>query len=103
LPLYIRFFRFGGLYVGEFAERGREVNVRVDGQLIVNGIDQMVQALDGVRLAYALEDIVAGYVEDGRLVQVLQTGARASRATTCTIQAAGSVTGVCAGESPRLF
>lgn len=50
---------YGGLYVWEFAESGRELSVRVDGQLIVNGIDQMLHALDGVGLAYALEDIVA--------------------------------------------
>ena len=51
---------YGGLYVWEFAEGGRELSMRVDGQLIVNGIDQMLHAaLDGVGLAYALEDIVA--------------------------------------------
>lgn len=44
----------------EFAEGGRELSVRVDVQLIVNGIDQMLHAaLDGVGLAHALEDIVA--------------------------------------------
>jgi DNA-binding transcriptional LysR family regulator len=68
----LRMPTYGGLYVWEFAEGERELNVRVDGQLIVNGIDQMVQAaLDGVGLAYALEDIVAAHVAQGRLVQVL--------------------------------
>lgn len=81
----------GGLYVWEFAEGGRELSVRVDGQLIVNGIDQMLHAaLDGVGLAYALEDVVAEYVAVSAWCKCCTTDARASPATACTFRAAAS-------------
>ncbi|CAO3424395.1 LysR family transcriptional regulator [Azospirillum doebereinerae] len=63
----------GGLYVWEFEEEGREIKVRVDGQLTFSNIfDLLDAALDGFGLGYIPEDIILPYVADGRLVRVLQ-------------------------------
>lgn len=64
---------FGGLYAWEFEENGREIKIRVDGQLVFNNIFASLDAtLDGFGLAYIPEEIVLPYVADGRLVRVLQ-------------------------------
>ncbi len=63
----------GGLYAWEFAVNGREIRIRVDGQLVFNNILHVLQAaLDGFGLAYMPEEIVLPYVKEGRLVRVLQ-------------------------------
>jgi DNA-binding transcriptional LysR family regulator len=68
----IRLPTSGGLYVWEFEKRGRELNVRVEGQLTVNGLDEQVSAaLAGFGVAFVLEDAIAAHVRDGRLVRVL--------------------------------
>ena len=62
----------GGLYAWEFEKKGRELNVRVDGQLIFNTASLMLKAaLDGHGLVYLTEGQVAPYLADGRLVRVL--------------------------------
>lgn len=62
----------GGLYVWGFAQDGREVKVRVEGPLIFNTIDLILEAaLDGFGLAYLPMDQVAQHLESGRLVSVL--------------------------------
>lgn len=62
----------GGLYAWEFEKKGRELNVRVDGQLIFNTASLMLRAaLDGHGLVYLTEGQVAPYLADGRLVRVL--------------------------------
>jgi DNA-binding transcriptional LysR family regulator len=62
----------GGLYAWEFEKGGRELRVRLDGQLVFNGTPPMVDAaLAGFGLAYLPEDVVAGDLAEGRLVQVL--------------------------------
>lgn len=70
-------FRFpssGGLYAWEFEEDGREIRIRVDGQLAFNNIFNSLEAtLDGFGLAYIPEEIILPYVADGRLVRVLRT------------------------------
>jgi DNA-binding transcriptional LysR family regulator len=64
----------GALYAWEFEEDGREIKVRVDGQLAFNNtFDALEAALDGFGLAYIPEEIILPYVEEGRLVRVLQT------------------------------
>jgi DNA-binding transcriptional LysR family regulator len=51
----------------------RNVQVRVDGQLVFNNVYQMVEAaLAGFGLAYVPQDLVAPHVEAGRLVPVLE-------------------------------
>lgn len=70
----LRFPRTGGLYAWELEKRGREVNVRVDGQLTCDDVGMIRRfALDGFGLAYLMEDSVKEDVERGELVTVLDT------------------------------
>lgn len=62
----------GGLYAWEFEKDGREMRVRVDGQLIFNGTAPMIEAArSGLGLAYVPADTVRDDLEAGLLVQVL--------------------------------
>jgi len=62
----------GGLYAWEFEKDGRELRVRVEGQLVFNGTRPMLDAaLAGFGLAYLPEDQVQPYLAEGRLVRVL--------------------------------
>jgi DNA-binding transcriptional LysR family regulator len=62
----------GGLYAWEFKKAGRELRVRVEGQLVLNGTGPMLDAaLAGFGLAYLPEDTVQPYLADGRLVRAL--------------------------------
>jgi DNA-binding transcriptional LysR family regulator len=62
----------GGLYAWEFEQGGRELKVRVEGQLVFNNVALRLNAvLAGFGLAYLPEDQVQGYVADGRLIRVL--------------------------------
>jgi DNA-binding transcriptional LysR family regulator len=69
----IRLPTYGGLFPWDLARRGRETNVRVEGQLIVNhsGL-RLASVLDGLGLAYVPEDQVLSYIANGRLVRVLE-------------------------------
>src|SRR3954453_20415972 len=63
----------GGNHPWEFEQRGREVNVRVDGQLAVNSVHQARSAaLDGIGLAYLPDDMVKDDIEKKRLVRLLE-------------------------------
>jgi DNA-binding transcriptional LysR family regulator len=62
----------GGLYPWEFDKDGRELRVRVEGQLVFNNSGLMLNAaLDGLGLAYLPEEQVQPYLDDGQLVHVL--------------------------------
>jgi len=62
----------GGLYAWEFEQGGRELRVRVEGQLVFGTIALILQAaLDGFGLAYLPEDQVQAHLADGRLVRML--------------------------------
>jgi DNA-binding transcriptional LysR family regulator len=62
----------GGLYAWEFEKGGRELNVRVEGQLVFNGTAPMLDAaLAGLGLAYLPEDDVQAHLSSGRLVRML--------------------------------
>jgi DNA-binding transcriptional LysR family regulator len=62
----------GSVYRWEFTERGKEFEIGVNGRLLVNDADLMLDAaLDGLGLAYLLETSVAEHVRAGRLVTVL--------------------------------
>lgn len=62
----------GGLYAWEFEKNGRELRVRVDGQLVFNATGQIVNAaLDGLGLGYVPEAAVASHVAKGKLRRVL--------------------------------
>jgi DNA-binding transcriptional LysR family regulator len=69
----LRFPTLGGLYAWEFDQDGRAINVRVEGQLIVNDIALALHAArDGLGIAYLPEDYVLRDSCEGRLTQVLQ-------------------------------
>lgn len=62
----------GGLYAWEFQKGGRELKVRVDGQLTFNTTAQMLAAaLAGCGLTYVPEGLVQPHVAKGRLRRVL--------------------------------
>lgn len=68
----LRFPTLGGLYAWEFEKAGRALNVRVEGQLVVNDIAlARLGALGGAGLAYLPEDYVLPHVEAGELQRVL--------------------------------
>jgi DNA-binding transcriptional LysR family regulator len=68
----IRLPTYGGVYVWEFEKGGRELRVRVEGQLVFNNIAlRLKAALAGLGLAYLPEDQVQPHLADGRLVRVL--------------------------------
>jgi DNA-binding transcriptional LysR family regulator len=68
----IRFPTYGGLYAWEFEKDGRELKVRVEGQLVFNTIAlRLNAALAGHGLAYLPEDQVQAHIAAGRLVRAL--------------------------------
>ena len=63
----------GGLYAWEFEKGGRELKVRVEGQLVFNATAQILNAaLAGFGLAYVPEEQVQPHLAKGRLVRVLE-------------------------------
>ncbi|QRM55091.1 LysR family transcriptional regulator [Sinorhizobium sp. BG8] len=63
----------GVLSAWRFIERGREVRVHVDGPLVFNTIDLILDAaLDGLGLAYMPLDQVTDHLATGRLIRVLE-------------------------------
>jgi DNA-binding transcriptional LysR family regulator len=68
----IRLPTYGGVYPWEFEKGGREVKVRVEGQLVFNtAAPRLEAALAGFGLAYLPEDQARPYLADGRLIRVL--------------------------------
>ncbi|AJG23612.1 LysR family transcriptional regulator [Cupriavidus basilensis] len=62
----------GGIFVWDFQRRGKQLNVRVDGQLIFNTSHNIVEAaLAGLGIASLPEEEFAPHIEEGRLVRVL--------------------------------
>ncbi|MDE1918952.1 MAG: LysR family transcriptional regulator [Sphingomonadales bacterium] len=71
--LNLRFPTYGGLYAWEFEKDGRALNVRVEGQMTINDTSLALQAaLDGLGIAYLVEDMVLPLVAEGRLIRVLE-------------------------------
>jgi DNA-binding transcriptional LysR family regulator len=69
----IRLPTYGGLFPWDLEHNGREVNVRVEGQLIFNNIGlRLSSALQGLGLAYMPEDQALPFISDGRLIRVLE-------------------------------
>jgi DNA-binding transcriptional LysR family regulator len=69
----VRLPTHGGLLPWDFKKGTRELNVRVEGQLTLNGFPQVVDAaLAGMGLAFVLEDVVQRHIADGRLQRVLE-------------------------------
>ncbi len=68
----LRLPTFGNLYAWEFEKGGRELKVRVEGQLVFSGVSQIIQAArDGFGLAFVPADMVQADVAKGRLKRVL--------------------------------
>src|SRR5687768_16942023 len=64
---------YDSLYAWEFEKGRRELKVRVDGQLVVNTMKQRLDAaLAGLGLAYMVEDVAKPFIEQGKLVRVLE-------------------------------
>jgi DNA-binding transcriptional LysR family regulator len=62
----------GGVYAWEFEKGGRELRVRIEGQLTFNTTAQMLSAaLAGLGLAYVPEGAVEAHIARGRLKRVL--------------------------------
>ncbi len=69
----LRLPTLGALYAWEFEKDGRELHVRVDGQVVFNTSPMMLQAaLAGLGLAYVPEPRVEAPIADGRLIRVLE-------------------------------
>jgi DNA-binding transcriptional LysR family regulator len=69
----LRMPTYGGLYAWEFEKRGKELRVRVDGQLVFNRMSQIINAaLEGAGLGYVPEDAAQPFIAKGKLVHVLQ-------------------------------
>ncbi|PDS77365.1 LysR family transcriptional regulator [Rhizobium sp. L43] len=69
----LRLPTYGGVYAWEFEKDGRELRVRVEGQLVFNNIALRLNAvLAGLGLAYMPENLVEAHLADGRLVRVLE-------------------------------
>ncbi|HJU17783.1 MAG TPA: LysR family transcriptional regulator [Stellaceae bacterium] len=63
----------GGLYAWEFEKGGRQLKVRIEGQLIFNTTAQILNAaLAGVGLAYMPEGMAQPHLAQGRLDRVLE-------------------------------
>ncbi|MBB4440591.1 MULTISPECIES: LysR family transcriptional regulator [Rhizobium] len=69
----LRLPTYGSVYAWEFEKDGRELRVRVEGQLVFNTIALRLNAvLAGLGLAYMPENLVEAHLADGRLVRVLE-------------------------------
>jgi DNA-binding transcriptional LysR family regulator len=63
---------YGGLYAWEFEKNGRELNARVEGQLVFNSTGPtLAAALSGLGIAYLPEDMVRTHIAGKSLVRVL--------------------------------
>ena len=67
-----RFSAKGGLWAWDFERDGRELKVRVDGQIVLNGTYEILEAaVDGLGLANVPEDVAQPHLKSGRLMRVL--------------------------------
>lgn len=63
----------GGLYAWEFEQAGKELKVKVGGQLVLNDVDLIVRAaVAGHGIGFMLEDHVLALIADGSLERVLE-------------------------------
>ena len=69
----LRLPTYGGLYAWEFEKGDRELKARVEGQLVLNGTTQMLNAaLAGLGLAYVPQDLAQPHLDTGLLTRVLE-------------------------------
>ena len=63
----------GSLYRWEFEEDGREFEVAVDGPLIANDVEVVLQAaIQGIGIAYTSHEWIEGWLQQGKLIRVLE-------------------------------
>lgn len=68
----LRLPSYGGNYAWELEENGKEVSVRVSGQVTFDNIHDVLQAaIDGFGLAYVPLELAEPHLQAGELVQVL--------------------------------
>ncbi|OYW62044.1 MAG: LysR family transcriptional regulator [Rhizobiales bacterium 24-66-13] len=68
-----RFQTSGGLWAWDFEKDGRELKIRVDGQLAFNNIFHVLDAaLAGAGLAFVPEEIARDHTRAGQLIRVLE-------------------------------
>ena len=69
----LRLASAGGLYAWEFGKAGRELKVKVEGQLVLNRVDLILEAAAaGHGVAFVVEDQAAVLLARGTLVRVLE-------------------------------
>lgn len=69
----LRLASAGALYAWEFEQGERTVQVKVDGHLVLNDMDLVVEAaVAGHGIAFSLEDHVAHHLAQGKLVRILE-------------------------------
>src|SRR5271157_459582 len=69
----LRLPTYGGLYAWEFEKDGRELRVRVEGQLVFSSVFQALDAaLAGLGLGYVPEDLAQAHLAKGRLKRALE-------------------------------
>src|SRR6266853_1997436 len=69
----LRLPTYGGLYAWELEKGGRELKVRVEGQLVFNNPTQILNAaLAGMGLAYVPQDSAQPHLDEGLLTRVLE-------------------------------
>jgi DNA-binding transcriptional LysR family regulator len=69
----LRLATLDNVYAWEFEQGDREINVRVEGQLTTNNSAVMRRAaLEGLGIAFILEDYVQQHIDAGELVRVLE-------------------------------
>jgi DNA-binding transcriptional LysR family regulator len=69
----LRMLSAGSFYAWELEKDGREVRVRVEGQLAFDNVPMIVRAATaGFGLGFVMEGQVAEHLADGRLVRVLE-------------------------------
>lgn len=69
----MRFPTYGGVFPWDLEKDGRELNVRVNGQITVNTLPHALAALyDDYGIAYLPEDLVMPGIESGQLVRMLE-------------------------------
>jgi DNA-binding transcriptional LysR family regulator len=69
----MRWVSSGGLYAWEFDKDGRALNVKVDGQLVFNDSDFIIDAaVAGHGIGFVMADHVPQQLADGTLVRVLE-------------------------------
>jgi DNA-binding transcriptional LysR family regulator len=69
----LRLASAGGLYAWEFEKDGRELRIRVEGQLVFNRVGLLLDAaMAGHGIAFVIEDQAAEAIRAGALVRILE-------------------------------